>query len=176
MKNMVLTITLAGCGTAVLLCGCAASSFAQTQKSDPQTAQPAAVTTPQTAAAEAAPETKVLRELHGVKLGMPRAQVKAALGKPAQPAPQMDEFKLDGGDLLTVRYDPQGVVNVIQLYCPEAKRAPAWAEVIGDAEIQQQPSGAKHARKVVPAENFWVTMFQSQSGAVTTITISRQNN
>jgi hypothetical protein len=171
MKNTVLTVAMAGCCTAVLLCGGAASGLAQTQAPTQQVAQQPTVLTKQPPA-----EVKVLRELHGVKLGMPRDRVNKALGKPAQTAQQTDEFKLDGGDLLTVRYDPQGAVDVIQLYCTDAKRAPAWADVTGDAQIEHQPSGAKVARKDVPAENFWVTMFQSQSGAVTTITISRQHN
>jgi len=168
MKNTMMTIALAGCYTLVLLFAGAASGLAQTQ----EVAQQQASTQPAVAPAE----VKALRELHGVKLGMPRDQVNKALGKPAQTAEQMDEFKLNGGDLLTVRYDPQGVVNVIQLYCTDTKRAPAWPDVIGDAQIEQQPNGSKHARKVVPAENFWVTMFQSQSGELTTITISRQHN
>ena len=174
MKNTVLTMAMVGCCTAVSLCASAASGFSQTQAPPQQVAQQPTALTKQPLAAPA--EVKVLRELHGVKLGMPRNQVNAVLGKPAQTAQQIDEFKLDGGDLLTVRYDPQGAVNVIQFYCTDAKRAPAWADVIGDAQIEQQASGAKHARKIVPAENFWVTMFQSQSGALTTITISRQNN
>ena len=169
MKTTLFRNLLIGSGAFLLLCGSAQPGLAQTQITGQQPAQQAA--TP--AETDSAP-VKALRELHGVKLGMARAQVKAALGKPGQSADQMDEFKLNGGDLLTVRYDPQNQVNVIQLYCTDAGRAPAWTEVIGDATVEQKPNGSKHARKVVPTENFWVAMFQSQSGAVTTVTLSRQ--
>jgi hypothetical protein len=104
---------------------------------------------------------------------MPREAVKSQFGKPSSTKKQMDEFKLDGGDLLTVRYDPKGMVKVIQLYCTDTKRAPAWEQVVGDAEIQQRSNGSKFARKVVAAEKYWITMYQSKSGLVTTITLSR---
>lgn len=169
MKTTLLRNVVIGAGALLFLCGSAARGLAQTQTAGQPSAQQAVAP----AETNTAP-VKAMRELHGIKLGMAREQVKAALGKPGQSADQMDEFKLNGGDLLTVRYDPQNQVNVIQLYCTEASRAPAWTEVIGEATVEQKPNGSKHARVVVPAENFWVAMFQSQSGAVTTVTLSRQ--
>jgi hypothetical protein len=171
MKNTVVTMALMACCLAILLSLNAAPAFAQTTGA--QQVTPPSTLTPQPPAAPI--EIKVLRELHGITLGMPRDKVKTALGKPGQANEQLDEFKLEGGDLLTVHYDPQSTVRVIQLYCTDAKRAPAWADVTGDAQIEEKPNGSKHARKIVSAENFWVTMFQSQSGAVTTITVSRSN-
>lgn len=122
------------------------------------------------------PEVTVLRELHGVKLNMPRDAVKNLFRKANHSTTEMDEFKLDGGDMLTVHYGAKGLVRAIQLYSTDAKRAPAWADVIGDAEVQERENGSKFARKVIRDEKFWVTMYQSKSGAVTTITISRQNS
>jgi hypothetical protein len=174
MKNTIMTTTLAACCTAILLAGSAAPGLAQTTAQ--QAAQQPAAARPKAEPVLAPVEIKVLRELHGVTLGMPRAQVNTALGKPMKTSAKMDEFKLDGGDMLTVRYDPLGKVRVVQFYCTDAKRAPVWADVIGDAPMQQKPNGSKYAQKIVPAENFWITMFQSQSGALTTITLSRQNN
>jgi hypothetical protein len=139
--------------------------FAQT----PATAEPQRPQQPQ-----AAPQTlPLMREYRGVKLGMNRDAVKAAMGKTAQSATDWDEFKLGGGDLMTVRYDDKNVVKTIQLYFTNPARAPKWTEVVGDAEIQEQPTGSKHARAVNKEENFWATMFQSKSGDVTTVTLSR---
>ncbi|MEO6724613.1 MAG: hypothetical protein ABIP14_04860 [Blastocatellia bacterium] len=115
----------------------------------------------------------VLREYRGIKLGMNREQVKAAMDKTSHTGKDWDEFKLGNDDLMTVRYDDQGAVKTIQLFFTDASRAPAWKEAIGSAEVQQQSNGSKVARAVIKDENFWVTMFQSSSGAVTTITISR---
>jgi hypothetical protein len=121
-------------------------------------------------------EVTVLRELHGVKLNMLREDVKNLFRKPNQSTKQMDEYKLDGGDILTVHYGAKGLVRVIQLYSTDATRVPAWADVIGDAEVQERDNGSRFARKVINEEKFWVTMYQSKTGAVTTITISRQNS
>lgn len=119
------------------------------------------------------PAVTILRELHGVKLDMTRDEVRDQLHKPSLTATQLDEYKLEGGDILTVRYSPEGKVSVIQLYCTDTKRAPVWTQVIGDAQVQEHPNGAKSARKDVSNEKFWVTMYQSKSGDMTTITISR---
>ena len=51
--------------------------------------------------------------------------------------------------------------------------APKWTEVVGNAEIQEKPTGSKYARAVNKEDNFWVAMFQSNTGAVTTVTLSR---
>lgn len=120
---------------------------------------------------------KVMREFNGVKLGMKSEEVQAALGKPARLDKKQNsaEFKLDGGDLMTVHYNKQGAVKIIQLYFSDAERAPKFEDVVGDAEIQQRPNGSKYARRVVGEEKFWVTMYQSKSGAVTTVTISRSS-
>jgi hypothetical protein len=166
--NKIRTLWLwAGCLALLLLVGNATRSLAQTTApAGAQVASPATTT--------ASTEIKALRELHGIKLNLPRNLVKEKLGKPAQTAAEMDEFKLDGGDLLTVHYGPKGLVKTIQLYCTDAKRAPAWADVIGTTEIQQNANGSKQARLVVPAENFWVTMYQNQAGDLVTVTLSRQ--
>ncbi|HYE73963.1 MAG TPA: hypothetical protein VEF04_11565 [Blastocatellia bacterium] len=119
------------------------------------------------------PALPVLRQYRGVKLNMTADEVKAAMGQPVRSNKDQEEYKLSGDDLMTVHYDTQGKVKTIQLYFSDASHAPGWKEVIGDAEIQQNASGSRFARVTVPAENFWVTMFQSQNGTVTTITISR---
>jgi hypothetical protein len=115
----------------------------------------------------------MLREYRGVKLGINRDAVKAAMGKTARSATDWDEFKLGGDDLMTVRYDDKDAVKTIQLYFTNPDRAPKWTEVVGNAEIQEKPTGSKYARAVNNEENFWVTMFQSNTGAVTTVTLSR---
>ncbi|MGH9845051.1 MAG: hypothetical protein ACREEM_40565, partial [Blastocatellia bacterium] len=66
-----------------------------------------------------------------------------------------------------------GQVKAIQLAFLDAKNAPVWKDVIGDAEINQMESGAKTARKVMEAEKFWVTMYQNKDATVTRVTISR---
>lgn len=121
-------------------------------------------------------ETTVLREMYGIKLNMTREEVRRGLRKPNQSTAQMDEFKVEGDDILTVHYGSKGLVKTIQLYCTEAKRAPAWKSVIGDAQIEERENGSKFARKVVDTEDFWVTMYQSKSGDVTTVTMSRQDS
>ncbi len=132
----------------------------------------------QATTAQEAPKAEVvtLRELHGVKLNMPRDEVKILFHKAKHSTKQMDEFKLEGGDILTIHYGAKGLVRAIQLYSTDANRAPAWTNVIGDAQVQARANGSRFARKIVKAEKFWVTMYQSKSGAVTTITISRQNS
>jgi hypothetical protein len=139
--------------------------FAQT----PAAAEPQQPQQPQ-AALQISP---LMREYRGVKLGINRDAVKAALGKPARSAADWDEFKLGGGDLMTVRYDDKNVVKTIQLYFTDPTHAPKWTEVVGNAEIQEKSTGSKYARAVNKEENFWVTMFQSNTGAVTTVTLSR---
>lgn len=168
MKNNILVTATLYCFMATLPLGSASALSAQTQ----QTSQ--AVTPQATEVAKAPAEISVKPELLGVKLNMPRAEVGKLLGKPARTTKQMDEFKLDGDDLLTVRFDSLNKVRVIQFYCTDRKRAPVWADVVGDAKMQTKPNGSKYARKVVSAEKFWVTMFQSKSGELTTITVSRQ--
>lgn len=139
--------------------------FAQT----PATAEPQRPQRPQTALQVLPP----MREYRGVKLGMNRDAVKAAVGKTSRAAMDWDEFKLGGGDLMTVRYNDKDYVKTIQLYFTNPDRAPKWTEVVGNAEIQEKPTGSKYARAVNKEENFWVTMFQSNTGAVTTVTLSR---
>ncbi|MFN0085397.1 MAG: hypothetical protein ACKVX9_08415 [Blastocatellia bacterium] len=173
MKNRILGAAVALCCATALMWDGAPALFART----PQTHQPAAPQAKETANAPAKPPTiDVKPEFRGIRLDMPRAEVSQMLGEPQRKAGQMDEFKLDGGDLLTVRFNPQGKVRVIQFYCTDAKRAPAWADVVGDAQLQTKPNGSKYARKVVSAEKFWVSMFQTKTGTLTTLTISRQTN
>jgi hypothetical protein len=115
---------------------------------------------------------KILREYRGVHLDMKQAEVHAKLGSPANGSESVDEFKLTGDDLMTVRYE-NGVVNAIQLMFLDAKNAPPFSEVIGDAKIEESESGRKTARKVMEAEKFWVSMSQSKDASMTTVTIKR---
>lgn len=64
-------------------------------------------------------------------------------------------------------------MKVIQLYFTDPEHAPAWADVVGDAEINQKANGAKYARRVIGAEGFWVAMYQNQTRTVTTVTVSQ---
>jgi hypothetical protein len=131
-----------------------------------------AVAAPPGQAGAQSSEPKVMREYRGIKLGLKSTEVRAALGKPESASDNRDEYKIGGEDLLTVHYD-NGVVRAIQLYFTDAKNAPSWAEVVGDAEIKENENGAKQARVIVSKENFWVSMFQNKEKTVTTITISR---
>jgi hypothetical protein len=115
----------------------------------------------------------LMREYRGVKLGMNRDAVKAAMDETTRAGMGWDEFKLGGSDLMTVHYDDKGAVKTIQLYFTNPAHAPKWTEVVGNAEIQEKPTGSKYARAVNKEENFWVAMFQSNTGAVTTVTLSR---
>ena len=117
-------------------------------------------------------QQKALHEFRGVKLGMKRDDVRKAMGNPENPGDDSDEFKLTGDDTMTVRYD-NGEVKAIQLAFLDAKNAPAWKDVVGDAEINEMANGAKTARKVMEAERYWVSIYQSKDGAITRITISR---
>ena len=115
---------------------------------------------------------KVLREYKGVKLGLKREQVHAALGQPESGNEASEDFKLTGEDTMTVRYE-NGEVKALQLAFQDAKNAPAWKDVVGDAEVIQLANGAKTARKVLAEEKFWVSIYQNKEGTVTRITISR---
>ncbi len=118
------------------------------------------------------PSGKVMSEFHGVKLGMKADAVRAAAGKAESTSEASDEFKLNGDDSMTVHYD-NGVVKAIQLAFLDPKNAPAWKDVVGDADVNEMPNGAKSARKVVEAEKYWVSMYQNKEGTITRITISR---
>jgi hypothetical protein len=119
---------------------------------------------------------KVMREYHGIRLGMKRDEVRDALGKPRESSiKDQDTFKLGGDDLLTAHYENDRV-RVIQLYFFESEKVPNWADVVGDTKIEQKPDGSKVARVEITEENFWISMFQGKSGDVTTITISRSLN
>ena len=117
-------------------------------------------------------QRKVLREYRGVTLDMKQADVHAKLGKPSQGSEGADEYKLEGEDLLTVRYE-NGAVTAIQLLFFDSKKAPPFTEVVGDAKIEENDSGRKMARKVVDTEKFWVSMSQSKDATMTTITIKK---
>lgn len=117
-------------------------------------------------------DKKVMTEFRGVRLGMKKAQVITALGKPSTSDESRDEFSPDDDSQITIHYD-NGEVRAIQLSFLSAAKAPAWTDVIGDAEISQTETGAKTARKVINAEHFWVSMYQNKDGSVTRITISR---
>ncbi len=121
----------------------------------------------------AAQSAKVLREYKGIKLGLKREQVLAALGTPESNNATSDDFKLTGEDTMTVHYD-NGEVKAIQLMFLDPKNAPAWKDVVGDAEITALATGAKTARKVLAEEKFWVSIYQNKEGTVIRITISRQ--
>jgi len=127
----------------------------------------------ESAAAGYATQGKVLREYKGVKLGLKRDEVKAAMGNPENSTDTNDEFKLTGDDTMTVHYD-NGEVKAIQLAFLDPKNAPAWKDVVGDAEMNELPSGAKNARKTMEAEKFWVSFYQTKDGTTTRITISKQ--
>jgi hypothetical protein len=147
MKNTIMTTTLAACCTAILLAGSAAPGLAQTTAQ--QAAQQPAAARPKAEPVLAPVEIKVLRELHGVTLGMPRAQVNTALGKPMKTSAKMDEFKLDGGDMLTVRYDPLGKVRVVQFYCtPNARRSGRMS--LATLRCSKSPTARSMRRKSCP--------------------------
>jgi hypothetical protein len=117
-------------------------------------------------------QAKVMREDKGVKLGMNRDEVKAALGAPENSSDTSDDFKLTGDDTMTVHYD-NGVVKAIQLAFLDPKHAPNWKDVVGDTEATEAPNGGKAARKVVESEKFWVSIYQTKDASITRITISR---
>ncbi len=116
---------------------------------------------------------KVLREFHGVKLGMKREAVQTAMAtKPEASSEDNEDYKLTGDDTMTVHYE-NGEVKAIQLAFQDAKNAPAWNDVVGDAEVNELPNGAKTARKTVEQEKFWVSIYKNQDGTIVRITISR---
>src|SRR5262249_22439139 len=117
-------------------------------------------------------QAKGMSEYKGVKLGLKRDAGKTATGKPARlPQPSRD-FNLAGDDKMTVHYE-NGEVKAIQLAFSDPKNAPPWKEVVGDAEVSETSTGAKTARKIMEAEKFWVSIYQTKDGATTRITISR---
>jgi hypothetical protein len=115
---------------------------------------------------------KVLREYRGVQLGMNKTDVRAKLGAPASSSEGADEYKLEGEDLMTVRYE-NDEVTAVQLLFLDAKHAPPFNEVTGDAPIEENESGRKIARKVLAAEKFWVAMSQNKDASMTNITIRK---
>ncbi|MGE0126786.1 MAG: hypothetical protein AB7U82_01685 [Blastocatellales bacterium] len=117
-------------------------------------------------------QDKAMSEFRGVRLGMKRDAVKAAMGNPENSTDTTDDFKLTGDDTMTVHYD-NGEVKAIQLAFLDPKNAPAWNDVVGNAPVSELASGAKTARRTVEAEKFWVTIYQSKDGMTTRITISR---
>jgi hypothetical protein len=147
------------------------------QQKDPQTSRSAvAQQGSQADAPSPIPKAvKVMREYRGIKLGMKRDEVRDALGKPELSDKSQDSFKIGDGDSLTTHYDNESV-KAIQLYFFESKKVPNWADVVGDTGIEERPDGSKVTRVEIPEENFWVSMYQSKSGDVTTITISRSRN
>jgi hypothetical protein len=114
-----------------------------------------------------------LREFHGVKLGMKREAVQTAMAtKPEASSEDNEDYKLTGDDTMTVHYE-NGEVKAIQLAFQDAKNAPAWNDVVGDAEVNELPNGAKTARKTMDQEKFWVSIYKNQDGTTVRITISR---
>ena len=118
---------------------------------------------------------KVMREFRGIKLGMKRDDVRDALGKPEISDSGKDRFKLGGDDRLTAHYE-NDTVKVIQLYFFKSNKSPKWVDVVGDTEIEQRTDGSKLARVDLTEEKFWVSMYESKSGDVITVNISRLPN
>jgi len=118
---------------------------------------------------------KVMREFRGIRLGMKRDDVRDALGKPEISESGKDRFKLGGDDRLTAHYENDSV-KVIQLYFFKSNKSPKWVDVVGDTEIEQRTDGSKLARVDLPEEKFWVSMYESKSGDVITVNISRLLN
>jgi hypothetical protein len=58
----------------------------------------------------------LMREYRGVKLGINRFDVKAAMGRTARAGMDWDEFRLGGSDLMTVRYD-NTEPDFLQAFC-----------------------------------------------------------
>src|SRR5262245_40569930 len=85
-------------------------------------------------------QTNVMSEYKGVKLGMKRDAVKTAMGNPAESSAASDDFKLEGDDTMTVHYE-NGEVRAIQLAFLDPKHAPAWKDVVGDAEVSELANG-----------------------------------
>lgn len=127
---------------------------------------------PELTSITAASPQKVMREYKGVRLGMKSEEVQAALGKPENKSEASEEYKLSGDDTLTVHYD-SGLVKALMFYYSDAKNAPTWKDVVGDAEVKVNENGSKFAKVEVSAEKFWVLMYQNKTGTTTTITISR---
>lgn len=117
-------------------------------------------------------QSKVMIEYRGVQLGMKQSDVHAKLGMPVTTSDAADDFKLTGDDLMTVRYT-DGLVTAIQVMILDAKNAPPFNEVVGDAPVEQLENGRKIARKVLEAEKFWVSMSQSKDASMTNITIKK---
>jgi hypothetical protein len=117
-------------------------------------------------------QEKVLREFKGIKLGLKREAVRAAMGNPENSNETSDDFRLTGEDMMTVHYD-NGEVKAIQLAFFDPKNAPPWKDVVGDADVNELASGAKTARRTMDAEKFWVSIYQSKDGTITRITISK---
>jgi hypothetical protein len=124
------------------------------------------------AGARCTTQAKVMSEYKSVKLGMKRDAVKTALGNPEASTDASDDFKLNGDDTMTVHYE-NGEVKAIQLSFFNPERAPAWNDVVGDAEVKELPNGAKTARKTLETEKFWVSIYQTKDRSNTRITISR---
>jgi hypothetical protein len=118
------------------------------------------------------PAGKIFRAYKGVSLGLKREQVQAALGKPENSNANLEDYIINGNDTITVHYE-NDEVKAIQLMFLEAKNAPAWKEVVGEAEIMELANGAKTSRKVFAAEKFWVSIYQNKEGSMIRITISR---
>jgi hypothetical protein len=117
-------------------------------------------------------QSKVMSEYKGVKLGMKRDAVKAAVGNPATSTETSDEFNLTGEDTMTVHYD-NGEVKAIQIAFLDPKNVPDWKAVVGDAEVSEVGNGGRTARKTIEAEKFWVSIYQNKEKTTTRITISR---
>ena len=124
------------------------------------------------AGASGTAQAKVMSEYKGVKLGMKREDVKSVMGNPSSSTGATDDFKLTGDDTMTVHYE-NGEVKAIQLAFFNPERAPAWQDVVGDAEVNELSNGAKTARKTLETEKFWVSIYQTKDKSSTRITISR---
>ena len=131
-----------------------------------------AETPPQPLLFEVSTQNKVMHEYRGIKLSMKRDEVLTAMGKPESSNDTSDEFKLTGDDTMNDHYE-SGDVKAIQLAFLDAQNAPAWNQVVGDAEVKELANGAKSSRKTVDEEKYWVSIYQSKDKSMTRITMSR---
>jgi hypothetical protein len=118
---------------------------------------------------------EVMREYRGVKLGMARDEVRQKLGRPSNEAATEEGYALGGGNAMRVYYTPEKTVKTIVLYFyNEDDKVPKFADVVGEAEVEQGPGGSQRAKFIDQEADLSVTMFRNGgANPMTVITINR---
>ena len=101
-------------------------------------------------------EKPVYEAYRGVKIGMPLAEGREKLGRPADEMEGEDYFEFSSGESARVFYDADKNVRAISITYTDASTAPKPAAVLGE-DIAPREDGGMYKMSQYPKAGYWVS-------------------